>query len=269
MRISPAEVRLAWLLLLAMAALTYPTAADPGRLTIAAMALVVLPGTIALLTRKGGTRIIEGLEALFGGAVGRIHLLLALAVAVAVGLIFHPFVACALVAGFCSLLWSADLLRGSNAWGRRFTNWTLTAAVTLVLWGAVEGLLSWAPLARRLGTPAETGKWNPGDYYDELERNNFFRFRSPYEDTRRKPGVRRIITLGDSFTWGSHIPSSDSTWPALLERSLTGMPNPIPTEVINMGRGGMATGHEAELLRRIGWQFEPDLVIVQWLDNDF
>jgi lysophospholipase L1-like esterase len=97
---------------------------------------------------------------------------------------------------------------------------------------------------------------------------NFFGFRSRYEDTRRRPGVRRIIALGDSFTWGSKIASSDSTWPALLEHLLTQPPQGAPTEVINMGQSGFATGNEEELLRRIGWQFDPDLVIAQWLDND-
>jgi hypothetical protein len=35
-----------------------------------------------------------------------------------------------------------------------------------------------------------------------------------------------------------------------------------------MGRSGFATGNEAEMLTRIGWQFAPHLVIIQWLDND-
>jgi len=77
-----------------------------------------------------------------------------------------------------------------------------------------------------------------------------------------------VIALGDSFTWGYRIGSADSTWPALLEQQLTHGPDGRPTEVINMGVNGFATGNEAEMLRRLGWQFEPDLVIVQWLDND-
>lgn len=269
MRLSPAEVRFAWGLLIALAILTYPAPPLPGRFTLAAAALVFLPGTIALATATGSSRVLEGLQRLLSDSVGRLHLTLGLAVAISAGLIFHPFIATALVAGFCGLLWVWDVVRGSQAWERKFANWTLTATVTLVLWGAVEGLLRWPSIARRLGTPAETGRWNPRAYYDGLERNNFFQFRSPYEDTRRKPGVRRIIALGDSFTWGSHIPSSDSTWPALMEDVLARTPNLLTTEVINMGHGGWATGNEAELLRRIGWQFEPDLVIVQWLDNDF
>jgi len=143
-------------------------------------------------------------------------------------------------------------------------------AVGLSTFAAVamaEAVLAWGPVARRLGTPAELERWDRR-YGDAWGPGNFFRFRSPYEDTRRKPGVRRLIALGDSFTWGSRIADSDSTWPALLEHILRQTPGGGPTEVINMGRGGFATGNETELLNRIGWQFHPDLVIVQWLDND-
>jgi lysophospholipase L1-like esterase len=49
-----------------------------------------------------------------------------------------------------------------------------------------------------------------------------------------------VIALGDSFTWGSKIASSDSTWPSLLEHLLTQPPEGKPTEVINMGQSGFA-----------------------------
>lgn len=35
-----------------------------------------------------------------------------------------------------------------------------------------------------------------------------------------------------------------------------------------MARAGYTTPNEAELLRRVGWQFDPDLVIVQFFVND-
>ncbi len=30
------------------------------------------------------------------------------------------------------------------------------------------------------------------------------------------------MALGDSFTWGLYIRDADSTWPAMLERDLSG-----------------------------------------------
>jgi len=41
-----------------------------------------------------------------------------------------------------------------------------------------------------------------------------------------------------------------------------------PVEVINMAQRGWTTPNEAELLSRLGWQFDPDLVIVQFYLND-
>jgi len=39
-------------------------------------------------------------------------------------------------------------------------------------------------------------------------------------------------------------------------------------EVINMAQRGYTLANEAELLRRLGWQFSPDLVVVQFYVND-
>jgi len=241
----------------------YPPPA-PGLLGLLVVAVAFLPGTLVLVTSRGATLVAEGLERLLEDRGGRTMFVLAIASAAVIGLAFDGFVACATTAGVCGLLWSADLVRVVPRWDRSFSNWALVAVVSLVLCGGVEFVLWLPPVAARLGTPAEQARMT--GRYDGLQQHNYFRFRSPYEDTRRRPGVRRVVALGDSFTEGSYIPSSDSTWPALLEHILN---RSSPTEVINMGRGGWATGNEAELLRRIGWQFNPDLVIVQWLDNDF
>ena len=180
---------------------------------------------------------------------------------------FDPFVAFVLSGLGCSVLWSADLLLGSRTWERRLGGWAAVGLSGFLALAAVEAVLSWYPVARRLGTPAWHAHWG-WRYESHVWDRNIFGFRSPYEDTRRRASVRRVIALGDSFTWGAHITSPDSTWPALLEQILTREPGAVPTEVINMGRPGFATGNEEEMLRRVGWQFDPDLVIVQWLDND-
>jgi lysophospholipase L1-like esterase len=190
----------------------------------------------------------------------------ALALAVVVGVIFDAFVALFLVALTAEVMWLILLMSPKASLARFFPSWTIAAGVTLILLVTADVVLNWGPVAARLGTPEELAQWE--SRYDRVKASNFFHFRSPYEDTRRRAGVRRIIALGDSFTEGHGIWSSDSTWPAQLERELTQAPDGQPTEVINMGHGGFTTANEAELLRRIGWQFDPDLVIVQWLDND-
>jgi lysophospholipase L1-like esterase len=262
------EVRLAWALLVILAALSYPASSHPGPIVLSAILLAFLLGGLVLSTTTASARITEGLEHLLSDPKGRVSLIGAVLLVILVGFAFNAFVAFALTGLFCSVSWSLDAIFRSKAWEERLTDWTVTGISVFAALAAAEGVLAWEPIARRLGTPAELARWY--NRYDRLTRSNsnVFRFRSRYEDTRRRPGVRRVIALGDSFTWGYKIGSADSTWPALLEQQLAQPPDGLPTEVINMAINGFATGNEAEMLRRIGWQFEPDLVIVQWLDND-
>jgi lysophospholipase L1-like esterase len=158
------------------------------------------------------------------------------------------------------------ILQGSAALRSQLAGWSLLSlSVVLVLMGA-EGVLTMRPVAERVGTPAEIDRWN--ERYDRLWDRNVLGIRSPYETVRKAAGVERIVVLGDSFTWGDKIASSDSTWPAQLEQQLRdGWPG-RRIEVVNLGRNGFTTVNAAEMLRRLGWQFEPDLVLVQFYMND-
>ncbi|GEM_PF-856925 len=86
----------------------------------------------------------------------------------------------------------------------------------------------------------------------------------------KAPGERRILCLGDSFTFGLgvHIPES---YPKVLEGELArAHGNGLsPARVINGGTGGNAH-HAHEFLLRQGFEFGPDLVIEQvYIGNDF
>lgn len=79
--------------------------------------------------------------------------------------------------------------------------------------------------------------------------------------TLPKPaGIFRVFALGDSFTFGPYL-SNQETWPALLEQ-MTG------AEILNGGEAGYHLHHQLELFRDRGHKSEPDLVILQVLDND-
>ncbi len=76
--------------------------------------------------------------------------------------------------------------------------------------------------------------------------------------------MRRIVRIGDSHTW------RDSTWhdeiragqtlSALLEQSLDW------TEAIDLGVRGWGTGQQSLHLRDLGLRFQPDLVVLGFLD---
>jgi hypothetical protein len=74
-------------------------------------------------------------------------------------------------------------------------------------------------------------------------------------------GTLRILTFGDSFTFGEEV-GDDQTWPYLLEKLLPG------SEVINFGVHGY--GHDQMLLylREEGIKYHPDIVILGFLSMD-
>lgn len=78
---------------------------------------------------------------------------------------------------------------------------------------------------------------------------------------QRTPGKRRIVVLGDSFTFGEEV-SDDETYAHYLE---TALPN---TEVLNLGVQGY--GHDQMLLylKEEGVKYRPDLVIVGFASLD-
>jgi hypothetical protein len=78
----------------------------------------------------------------------------------------------------------------------------------------------------------------------------------------RRPGIRRIVVVGDSFTFGEGV-SDDETYPARLQARLG-----PGVEVINLGVHGY--GHDQMLihLREEGLRYEPDLVVLGYYADD-
>ncbi|MCC7486347.1 MAG: hypothetical protein IT529_15350 [Burkholderiales bacterium] len=76
-----------------------------------------------------------------------------------------------------------------------------------------------------------------------------------------RAGVTRIVTLGDSFTWGYGV-RREAAYPALLERRLAA------TEVINLGVTGFGLRQAFEFLKLEGALYRPDAVILGLCQND-
>lgn len=79
----------------------------------------------------------------------------------------------------------------------------------------------------------------------------------------------RILCLGDSTTFGQGVPE-DATIPALLESDLAEAAAAAGRTVraVNGGLRGYATIHELALLRELGSEIRPDLVVLLWYTND-
>ncbi len=85
----------------------------------------------------------------------------------------------------------------------------------------------------------------------------------PFE---RQPGLRRIVLIGDSYTWGEETwhdeIRDDQTFAALLEQRLP------CTEAINLGVHGWGTDQQYLYLRELGLRFQPDLVVLGFFEPD-
>ncbi len=72
---------------------------------------------------------------------------------------------------------------------------------------------------------------------------------------------QRVLVLGDSYTFGPYLENAH-TFPAILDRKLE------HAEVINAGHGGYTISHESSLYFERAQYSEPDIVVLQVLDND-
>ncbi|MFT6617802.1 MAG: GDSL-type esterase/lipase family protein [Verrucomicrobiia bacterium] len=81
----------------------------------------------------------------------------------------------------------------------------------------------------------------------------------------KPPGTRRILVLGDSVVEGITYVPDDKT----LTRQWEAFYPDGKTEVLNLGVSGYCTRAEVELLETVGLKFQPDVVVVVFVLNDF
>lgn len=102
------------------------------------------------------------------------------------------------------------------------------------------------------------------DFIESYERTNAHGQRDKERALEKKPGVRRVLLLGDSVVEGHGLAEEDTIsrqWEALVENG--------STEVLNFGVSAYCTLAEIELLETKGLAFDPDVVVVLFVENDF
>jgi hypothetical protein len=77
----------------------------------------------------------------------------------------------------------------------------------------------------------------------------------------RGPDVRRVVALGDSFTFGAAV-EAEEAWPARLEALLNGRGPGQRWQVLNAGMPGHGTGQELMLYRMLEDRLRPDVVVL-------
>jgi len=99
-----------------------------------------------------------------------------------------------------------------------------------------------------------------------LIESNSMGFRSPEIKTEKRAGVRRVLVLGDSFTFAFGT-KRENTYPVVLERLLEES-RETDLEIVNMGVSGYGSKDEAAIFLNRGAKLDPDLVIMQYFLND-
>lgn len=101
-------------------------------------------------------------------------------------------------------------------------------------------------------------------------KTNIFGLRDKEYSSNQDLSTRRILILGDSFTFGSGVADDDAVFPEILERQLNKeySRQGVSIEILNGGIPGSLTDQWVELLLRLEKSFMPDTVLVVFFLRD-
>ena len=112
--------------------------------------------------------------------------------------------------------------------------------------------------------PGARGRMVSPEFSAEI-RVNSLGFRGQ-EISPQKPGVSRILFLGDSFVFGAGLKEHE-TLPATVSQELERR-HPGDFEAINGGVYGYQTANELELFMKYGVPLNPDIVVILVMTHD-
>ncbi|NIM92994.1 MAG: hypothetical protein GTO18_04695 [Anaerolineales bacterium] len=147
----------------------------------------------------------------------------------------------------------------------------VASRIGLILIGTLIGILIAEGAARLIWTEP---------WYEELVTEQMESQRYPYiynslglrdrEYSSPKPSeTKRILILGDSFTFGMGVGNEDAIFPEILERQLNELPfTQVSVEVLNGGLPGSMTDDWVSLLEELSPSFDPDLVLIVFFLRD-
>lgn len=152
--------------------------------------------------------------------------------------------------------------------GKSFLQRTLLVLVGLVIGAAiVEGACRFiwkAPWYDQL--LAEQRRLQEYDY-----TGNSLNFRDRDYAAVKPKGVKRVLLLGDSFTYGLGVPEDEDIFADIIEQRLNEMQLPSApngVEVLNAGFPKTLTGHWVTFMETLAPQFQPDVVVIVFFLRD-
>ena len=156
-------------------------------------------------------------------------------------------------------------IRLAQACSRRFVVACLCFAITLYLVEQLSGFVADPnDLILDLALPpSETVDYKARDFQFIVSTNRLG-FRGPEFPLRRSPEIKRILVLGNSFTYGWGV-DFEQTWPRLLEKELGIRGKKV--ETANLATPGTTTRQMTYIASRSIPILKPDLVIISVLQG--
>ena len=95
---------------------------------------------------------------------------------------------------------------------------------------------------------------------------NTLGFRGPMPEQPKPSGRTRIVTTGDSSFFGFGV-NDDEVFSYRLQAQLSSKGQDV--DVMNMGIGGYTIAQHKLFLEEVGWELQPDLLVLAnvWSDN--
>ena len=120
--------------------------------------------------------------------------------------------------------------------------------------------------ALHLDRPRATGYAPVDTRRRGMQPRNSRGYRDRERALAKPPGVRRVVSLGDSFAWGASVEYEDA-YPQRLERALQRRRRET-WEVVNLALPGMNTVDQAAQLADEAMAYSPDVVLLGYVLND-
>lgn len=152
-----------------------------------------------------------------------------------------------------------------------FLNWTINLA--LILFGILVGLAIIEGIARLTYRQPWQTKLIEEQRKSETYSYNLNRYNLRDRDylDPKGPDTRRILILGDSFTFGQGVYKDDAIFPEIIEHRLNEdqiLPGVEQVEVLNGGISGSLTGNWLNLCHVLFPEFDPDVVLIIFFLRD-
>lgn len=109
-----------------------------------------------------------------------------------------------------------------------------------------------------------------GHNLESKYRRNIFGLRDQDYPPLKSPNVKRILILGDSFTYGNGVNDDSAIFPEILERQLNAefLDQDRKIEILNGGLDGSFTRDWVNLLLKVKDSFKPDVILIVFFLRD-